>query len=387
MASWKYEKKQGYIYLVVRTKRGKPVPRALYKALEGAPAHNIQAWVDQWSLQNEGAKVTPAHTLFSDDTLSRQLADFLKYLKGGQRKLDEGTVDKYQRCLRSFVFPYFLEQGLKDPVTWTTTASGMLSWLQAKPTSSAYIREINNSLRGFWTWMEDEGIIPTNSPRLRLRSPPADDDEDETPLEFTVSPAQIYEFLAVCKNTDVRLLTILGYFFSLRPQESMGLRRGDFKAGTQAALFASGQAMKKTGLYEKLAVHIDRQRTKKRKLPPPKAHSKGWVSCFEQRAAQELVTILRMQGGAVDAPLFQVGNDRLFEKWRQKTKGTVLEGVTLKDLRRASVYHLGHHTGFSSEPILLMKHARHKEMETTMLYLRKPTEAKPVVLDELDLDA
>ncbi len=56
----------------------------------------------------------------------------------------------------------------------------------------------------------------------------------------------------------------------------------------------------------------------------------------------------------------------------------------MKDLRRASIYWLGHHTNIGI--IELKSHARHKRVDTTALYLRRPEEQIDE-LDALDLDA
>lgn len=388
MASWKYEKKNGYTYLIVRTHRGRPVSRKLYKHLDGAETHNIQSWVDQWAAQNERTRTTPAHILFSDDKLARDVAAFTSYVETGLRR-EPGTVKKYQLALLEYALPYFLSLGLKDPAQWPGVSIGLLPHMQEREQSASWIRDVNNALKKFWGWMQEEGIITDNVPALRLRRPPRDPDEDETPLDFTVEPDVVLEWLGTEKaqaRWEVRLLALLGYFFSLRPQESMALRRGDFSAGTAATGHECARAMVTCDLYTRLAVHIHQQRSKAGKLKPPKAHSRGWVSCFDERAARLVVQLLKHHDDPL-LPIFSVGNDRLFELWRESTVGTKLAGVTLKDLRRASIYHLGHHTKFSSHPILLMKHARHKEMETTMLYLRRPEEEAPASMGVLDLDA
>jgi integrase len=94
-----------------------------------------------------------------------------------------------------------------------------------------------------------------------------------------------------------------------------------------------------------------------------------------------------MPGDQRGEPLFPVANRELYKQWTAATSGTEVDGITLKDLRRASLYHLGHHTAFSGELTLLMKHARHKEPQTTMLYLRRPDEDGPPKVDELDFSA
>ena len=56
----------------------------------------------------------------------------------------------------------------------------------------------------------------------------------------------------------------------------------------------------------------------------------------------------------------------------------------MKDLRRASLYWLGHHTQLGL--IELKSHARHSKSDTTLLYLRRPNEELDEV-DDLNLEA
>jgi hypothetical protein len=143
--------------------------------------------------------------------------------------------------------------------------------------------------------------------------------------------------------------------------------------------------MKEMKLFNRLVVHIREQKTDGKigssASSEPKAHSKGWVGCFNEQAAREIVELLT--GFGPTQPLFSVTNNRtLYKYWQQDG----IQGITLKDLRRASLYWLGHHSNFSKEPIKLMKHARHKRIDTTMLYLRRPEESLEGNL-VLDLDA
>ncbi len=71
--------------------------------------------------------------------------------------------------------------------------------------------------------------------------------------------------------------------------------------------------------------------------------------------------------------LMKWNNHKLYTDWNKFG----IKGVNVKDRRRASFYYLGHYSNLT--PLQLMKHARHREVETTMLYCRRPDEI-------LDLD-
>lgn len=108
-------------------------------------------------------------------------------------------------------------------------------------------------------------------------------------------------------------------------------------------------------------------------------NSVGWVACFDEKAARELVKLL--VGKPFDQPLFEHGLFWYIKLWK---RGGFPNTVT-KDMRRASLYHLGH---YSDLPVVALKnHARHQNMETTMLYTRRPEELSDNDRGHLDLDA
>jgi hypothetical protein len=128
--------------------------------------------------------------------------------------------------------------------------------------------------------------------------------------------------------------------------------------------------------YNKFAVNVTKQRIQTGEITTPKAYSVGWVSCFDETAARLLVPLLKE---ADKNGVFNRRNDFLFSRWKEHG----IKEITLKDLRRSSLYYLGHVVGL--EFAGLSAHARHAKPETTMLYLRRPVEETKDV--ELDLDA
>jgi hypothetical protein len=134
--------------------------------------------------------------------------------------------------------------------------------------------------------------------------------------------------------------------------------------------------MHRLHLYDKFAINITKQRTQEGTITKPKAFSVGWVACFNEAAARAVVTHIKAMG---TEELFPQRNDWLFEHWKKFG----IPGITLKDLRRSSLYYLGHRVGMEFSG--LSAHARHAKPETTMLYLRRPEENMESL--DLDLDA
>lgn len=377
MAFWNRQGKRVYVYTYDSSAgKQKALPRKLTKHLDGEPTHNIQAWVDQYALQYENKKFTK-QTFIESKKLNNLVDLFGQYLK--KRRRAEPTIQKHKSLLKRTILPYFLladEQIYSDPNNWPGISIKLLDYLQEKGLSDTLIETCNTSLRLFWNWLGDERYLTTPY-ELRLRNPVRED--KETPLKRILTPDEVMTFVRASDDDEMKLLALLGYFFSLRPFEQFALRPIDFRAGSEAAERECCTVMGRFGLYNRLAVNIHRQRIKSGDFTTPKAHSRGWVSCFHKEAAAEIVKLLK--GREPEEVLFPHHADWLFVKWRRKG----IKQVALKDLRRASLYYLGHHTSF--ELTALMHHARHKKVETTRLYLRRPEDNITTDWGELDLDA
>ena len=102
---------------------------------------------------------------------------------------------------------------------------------------------------------------------------------------------------------------------------------------------------------------------------------------FNEKAAKLIVQILKHIENDQELIFAKHTNDTWFRKWEESGYAN----VTLKDLRRASLGYLGHHTKFELVP--LKNHARHSKVDTTMQYLRRPAEKVEDKNDYLDLEA
>jgi hypothetical protein len=154
----------------------------------------------------------------------------------------------------------------------------------------------------------------------------------------------------------------LGYFFSLRPQEIFGLKVSDFRAGTDVLQLEASKAMVGLDLYGQFVVHVQRQKTKKNKLAPPKKNSKGWVTCFNKEAATAFVQLVADKNP--DDYVLDCEPNAFYKDWPYDFEP--------KDTRRASLYWLGHNTDITQTQ--MMKHARQKNPKSLELYLRRPEE-------------
>lgn len=354
-------------------KNGKQVSiaRARLRHLDAQPGEVVDRFIASLN------PIKPTITL-TDDKLTSRVEEFEKYEAAPERGLDPYTISTRKACLLQHVVPYFLERGLPDPRDWSAQTAGLLPYFRSKNLTDEVVKRSNTALLRFWKWMREEGYVDT-AMLLALRNPRKR--SQPTPLQFTVTPEQV---LAHQGFGEIEFMALCGFFFSLRPQETLALTKRDFLAGTAATQLECCKVMARNELYGRLAVNVNKQHSKSKNQvdAEPKGGSKGWVSCFNVSAATRIVALIKeLAPDRTDTePIVRFSVDYNTHRWSQHG----IPGIKLKDLRRASIYWLGHYTDLGLIP--LRNHARHKDIETTALYLRRP-EDKVVSTDELDLDA
>ena len=418
MAYWDRKRGKQVVVYVWADGKQRQLPRDQTRHLDTEPDHNIDAWVARYEEQFEGKELRPEQV--APAKLIRWIEGYSAYL--ASRGKAAKTVGDHKRMLHSFIVPYFVGlHGMEDPNKWPAVSAQLDTYMREVGDDGDeegagmehQILRANSAIRGFWEWLADEHHV-LGGVALRVRKPRPRD--AATPLPRVVMPDEVLSFVRGCRDRDLKLMALLGYFFSLRPQESFALRVADFIAGSRAAELEacrvmSGHKVRGTDapLFGRFAVSVTRQRIQSGEFREPKAYSRGYVSCFHEEAAKLVVALLRAQDPDVAVqrakkargeryrgeknPELVLGwsSDWNFAKWHRQGLGVGVAGrkeaeVSLKDLRRASIYWLGHYT--TLELNALKNHARHKKADTTMLYLRRPEEIGPADgLDRLDLDA
>jgi len=358
---------------IFETKGGKPkaLPRDRTRHLDQQPDEVVERFIDSLAPR-------PPKPLSNEELTQHAETYCARMTHDGMSKT---TVEMHRYALLSRIIPFFLSQDppLTDPNGWPFRCARLYDHLVGLGISADLLIKCNAALSGLWNWLQDEGLVDA-SIKLRLRRPRQL--AKETPLSFTVTPDEVLAW-SVGREPDVAFMGLVGFFFSLRTQETLAVRAGDFLAGTKAAGIESGKVMARAGLFSKLAINVTKQHSKSSgdTAAAPKANSKGWVSCFDERAAVAIVGLVRtLKAEGREGPLvdFSVGCN--LARWKQ----CGFPGLTLKDLRRASIYWLGHHTDLGL--VELKSHARHERVETTAKYLRRPNEEVEAP-DELDLEA
>lgn len=367
MAHWyKKPNRAGVPTYVTVVSRRRPLSRKEwgYHHLDGATDAQIDAWVRSYELANEDGKGTPA------PRTDRQLIPMMEAFAAHMTKMGKApsTVSGTQSYLRRYCLPFFLGKGLTDPQTWPPVSVQLLTFLQALDCSQTHIQAINNALRWFFRYLQEEGTVAWEG-ELRLRNTPKIG--KKTPLRYTLKPEQVLKFADDAVDDEIKLLALAGFFLGLRSQESMALTAADFRAGQLATHLECAKANLAAGLYDRLVVHVTKQQRPDRSQPEPKAHSRGWVACFDAAAARRLVELLNRRP-KVAAGMVGKDNRGVYRRWWVARRGTALAKISLKSLRRAAIYHLGHWSRLDA--VGVQRFARHKQASTTEAYLRRPEE-------------
>lgn len=402
-----------YVQVYDRERRGcKYLPRSETRHLD--PLTDEQIW--DWIRERLAAEMGPISNLSCPTPLNRGpsvlplsvILNFERWLNFlAEQKLERSTIKQHRSYGTRFVLEFFGRVAKEpDPSSWPKYCAKFYTWLITEadkklvcnkdgslkfndkdepvfisvPCTPHQIRAANSALRKFYNWLAEEGFVP--SVELRLRKPQGI--KAGVQLPRPVRPEEVLKWSRSCPDAIVKFLGLVGYFFSLRPQEAFALRPRDFRAGSQIEELECVKVMKDAQLYGRLGVYIGRQKQNSGMVKEgAKKGSNGWVACFNEEAAREIVKLLGEFNPAEEVAKWN--NRKLYHEWRKAG----IEDLAPKDLRRASLYWLGHYT--KMKPLQLMKHARHRNVQTTMGYAQRPEELGPQELGngclDLDLDS
>lgn len=364
-----YGRKNGKVYVYYR-QGGKQtqLKRHLTCHLDGAEPHQIEAFVSNIGYKYEKLRLVPESGLYSDDRLSLLVEDFKKTRLAEGYALD--TVRYQCNLLLDWGIPFFLSQKepLKDPNQWPGVTNKLREYLRQRMIPPNAVRKLRTALLKFWQFLKEEGIIHTNQPLILYR---CKENQKETPLKNVLQPSDVLSWAKkVDVPVEVKLMGLLGYFFSLRPQETFAVRKKDFDLGEDALKHECSKVMKELlNLKKFMALLVHQQRRADGSFLKPKAHSKGWVCCFNEKASEMIVSLLK-DASWEELLIASYKPNWQYSRWNKHG----IEGITLKDLRRSSLYYLGQHTKMGERVLTLKLHARHSRLETTELYCRRPTE-------------
>lgn len=365
MASW-YRKYGKYVTIVYTDAAGKErhLSRRLYKHLDNRPDADIDMWMEQWERLNSAQAHRP-DTIGTTPEQERAIAAYMSHLQHDKERAPN-TLANYRRWLK-WAISYFGGEPFQH---WPKRSRDYGRWLMdERSVSPEETLSANRALKNFWAWLDDEELLGEDVPQLKVRG--GKKKWKATPLQSLIYPEDVLGW-AERLEQPMALIVLLQYFFSLRPQETFALHKKHFTAGDEAAGMECGKQMKGYGLYDRLSVYIHRQKTEDGSITPPKDWSVGNVACFDKHAARAIVGMLSAYPD--EGELFPKKPNRYYNMWRD-ARAPLGVTASLKDLRRASLYWLGHYKPFTA--ITLQKHSRHESIESLEYYLRRPGERMP----------
>lgn len=345
------------------------VPRKLTKHLDGKPEAMIDDWM-VWYAATKSIALRVVKREFSSE-LEKLLGRYEEYLKSRRKHPNtvKGHIDRVRLAL-----PVFADA---DYDGWYLLGGKLEEHLREHVNPHRHNR-INQSFRAFYVWLQQVNEIRHRHGLLLVNRVL---DETKTPLQFTLTPADVLAWAKACPVPELKFIALAGFFFSLRTGEVFGARRHDFVAGKAVEVFEDYKVLSKVGQATKLVINIQNCRANNGKEYKPSARKRGGiVVCTNTEAAQLLIKLINAHEGYV------ITEDHKPEYWVKTWRKRGIPGITIKDLRRASLYWLGHYTDIPF--VGLKNHARHRDPETTALYVRRPEEAfDSGGLDPLDLEA
>lgn len=346
------------------------IPRALIKHLDGASNLAIRQWLEEWE-QQAGISRQRQRTPLTEKTeeLNHIFASYQE-----QRRLLRNITPSTLRDERTFwkrhVLPYFLTiKGEEDVRKWHAhTASFSLYLMKEHKLAVKSVKQAGWLLERFGKHLVAASVLK-HSWHVPL---PILNRKATTPLELALTPSEILK-AAETIPPEWALALLLGYFASLRPGETFALTKADFLTGDGAKSVAKTYTrLNRVGLGSGLTVRVDKALKNEGIIGSPKTHhSYGYVNVWDVNAARLIASIVK---DMPDGRLFHGHKTSLFKGFKAATVGLFVPGVfiSLHDLRRASALYLGRTK--SIEVMLLQDHMRHSDLQTTMIYTRRPLE-------------
>ncbi len=373
MAGW-YRRKNGTIS--IRSYSGGREVAVIgpeVKALKDKPDAEIQRWVENWEVENNCVPKT-RNRKKSTATWTPKLAKLLKeYQKerAMEEKVARKTLAEELGVFENYIFPFFLQvHGRNDPARWDEVGFGFRGWLTE--TTSLEVRtkkQIIEALNRFGAYLKEVGAIDQ---AWKYKTPKTGHSRTDrkTPLELAIKPEDIFAAVKLVTAPEWKLSLLVGYFAVLRPEEVLALTKEDFLTGALAVKESQTYLrLQKKSLDSKLAVKITKALVEGKKVGPPKNYnSNGIVTIWNKDAALQIAAILKEWPD--DTPFFTFCKTYLFKIHSEKVRPHI--GVTMHDLRRAGGLYLGR--TLEVEPWLLQDVMRHKDLDTTMLYTRRPVQ-------------
>jgi len=375
MAHW-HRKRKNHVYVYTwdrEQSKQVSLPRSYTKHLDNQTDSYIDSWVSDWALKHEHKKIQLQHLRMAGSIADQYLNQYCDYLAAEGELTPKTIAQDHKQKLDKYVLPFFASQGCEHPNEWPEASIRMRDWLRDQGVTEGVIYRCNIAVKGFWKWLGEEKKTSSGYD-LNLRTPKSSQRKSsKTPLKVLVKPEQVYKLYRDFRIPfTLRFYALVGYFFSLRPQEIFAVAPETFIAGNNRILkYELVQSFRKLDLDTRLVANVMTHRTETGSVEPcPEKKSGGVVPCWDKQGEELLFDALeKFYGGKFE---HYRTNDKGYAMWKKYVYPIL--GCTMKDMRRASIYHIGHHTSLATVITVVKDYARHSSLVTTELYLRSPDE-------------
>ncbi len=401
-----------------KEKRQRKIPRGHLTHLDNLTDDQIQAWVSKHIEENYSQEEEDYFLGFN--TIKTYFTNYVSH-KQILGQMEEATAKDATSQFFNYILPYFaFIQNAPDVRVWHKYSEDFvrfLIWAPARkhfksketfytalrsyrenspaqhqkfePLHKGTVTRILSRMSHFSETLRQKRLID----EVWFFEKPARDRNKDTPLLRSVTPEEVLKFAKSCKDRRISLLALLGYFGSLRPQETFALTNKDVLSSDEALLkcqtltkfsqhgqdqFRLSEDSRQKELGTKLGLSISKQDCRKlgEKMPLPKSGTKRYVGIWHKQAALAISTIVAgMEDNNPEIDCFRLlmdhdqkiyHHDSFYKIWRNNG----MKGVTLKDLRRASGYYLGRELMVPFA--VLQDHFKHRDVRTTADYTRAP---------------
>ncbi len=388
-----YRKPNGSVVFQVYdpvTKTQRKLSRDEIAHLDSATDEQIATFRQLYIAKNRAqAKKTLKTVLAQTDEAQFLFEQFLAEYQSLRKTSDTTTSDEKGRWT-GYITPYFVkEHATKDVRLWYLHTAGFPPWLIGSPLGINQQKKVIGLLERFGLYLARHRKIPEPWGFIK----PTENTSKETPLEFEVLPQEVLDWSA-SREPRTAMLALLGYFASMRPEESFALKKSDILTSDDARNKAKTHLrFKQHGLGSGVSIDVKLAFKKTGKIGRPKSEvSRAVVNVFSPEAARRIAALLRL---LPDGWLFPrrrrirkntyeylyddekpMGRGTMFNYWEEHgfRKSRALEEpkrlVSLHDLRRASCLYLGRTLDLPTT--LVQEHLRHADIKTTLLYMRQP---------------
>lgn len=248
------------VYCALGSDEEKPSPRSLTSWLDGRPDEFVEKEIQAWVRRTQGlAEALSAH---EPAYYLAHLPRFLRWL--ARQGVKAGTIRNYRQLLRTYVFPFFLSEGLERPSReWESRYVKFEEFLQRNAKAPSTRNHARVSLNRYLAFLKTEEGFAKLPPSIALETMRGQRKGKDAPLVALPSWADLKVFLDARADAPLRVRWVLALCvaFGVRFSEALGafpsdiIGRGELAALDEASF---ARQLKTAEKDVKLLIRIER---------------------------------------------------------------------------------------------------------------------------------